>query len=476
MKKFISLLLAILCVFSTPLSVFAINYTATFDVNSEKYLLMEMNTKAVILEKDTSESFDASSFTKIVTALTVFENCESLDSVVTAPYAAFDDIYGTNSATAGIVPNEELTVLQLLYCMMLQSANEAANILAYHVGGGSIGSFVNLMNDYVESLGCKNTQFKTPHGLFEGEQTTTVEDLAIICTEAISNDVFMEIADSSRYTIPETNLVSRRVLVNTNYLIDSTRSEYYYEYAHGIKTSASNDGIKRSLVSMAEKDGYSYLCIMIDAPYSDSDGDGDRENNAMLETKKAYRWAFSSFENKVIVSSSRTVCEIPVRAALNIDHTTLVPETDVYALVPSNLDSSGVIVEPVLESLPEYLTAPVNKGDKIGQARIIVAGSEIATVDLIASEDIERSNVTYIMMVLHNIVSSIWFKIIIIIIAAFIALYIAMVIAANKKKKAKRKSNNLRVMKSAENDQNPKFVRTFQPKNKKPRRKAKKYK
>lgn len=444
MKKIVALFLLIILTFSLVPIADAASYTPTFDIQSEIALLINLDTNTNLIEKNNAQKFNPQAFCKIVATIVAIENSENLDKEVTAPPEIFVELQGTNSATAGIQPKEVLTLRQLLYCVMLQSANEATNIVAYEIGGGDIEKFVTMMNDFVKRIGCTDTVFYNPHGLFDDGQTTTANDLAVICKYVIENPTFMEIANTTRYTIPSTNLVDQRVLVNTNYLLDKTQRKYYYEYAQGIKTSSGTD-TNRSLVSIATKDSYTYLCVLAEAPYADFDSDGISDNFAMKETKLLYEWAFNNFVYKNIITTGETVCEVPVEAASEVDHVRLVPEAEIAALVPSDLDFSGVLIEPISESLPDSLIAPVAKGDVVGKASVKVAEFEIAVVNLVASETVERSTFLFVLMKLHDIVTSIWFKIFIGLILVLVIIYIVLVIIANKKRREiRRRATRLR--------------------------------
>lgn len=111
-------------------------------ISADIVLLLNLDSNTVIFDKNADKVTAPASLTKITTAILTIENCQDLDAVVTVKQSSIDAIAGTNSSTAGLLAGEELTVRQLLYCLLVRSANEAAVILADYIGGGSVPAFV----------------------------------------------------------------------------------------------------------------------------------------------------------------------------------------------------------------------------------------------------------------------------------------------------------------------------------------------
>lgn len=167
----------------------------------------------------------------------------------------------------GIKPGEEISMLNLLYCMMIHSGNDAANVVAEHIGG-SIPNFVNMMNEFVAKVGCTDTHFVNPHGLDTDGHYTTADDMAKIVKYALKLPKFEEISNTARYTMPQSNLRERQTLRTTNELLLKD-SSHYYEYASGIKTGTTTKA-GRCVVSTASKNGYRYLGIVMRGLYKDA--------------------------------------------------------------------------------------------------------------------------------------------------------------------------------------------------------------
>ena len=170
------------------------------EVQSPSVILMEMSTGTVLYEKNSDERNYPASITKIMTTLLALENSD-LNEVVT-----FSDDAINNTEGSGIYRDygEQMTMEQCLYAVMLNSANECAYAVAEHVGG-TVEHFVDMMNEKAAELGCTNTHFANPHGLFDENHYTTAHDMALIAKAAYQNETFRIITGTARYTIPPTN-------------------------------------------------------------------------------------------------------------------------------------------------------------------------------------------------------------------------------------------------------------------------------
>ena len=157
------------------------------DISAGAAILLDSNTEKIIYSKNKSERMYPASTTKILTAILTIENC-NLDDIVTVPYEAVYSI-PSGYSVAALQPGEQLTVEQLLKVMLVHSANDAANVLAYHVSG-SIEGFANLMNQKVSELGLTNTHFTNPSGMHDENHYTTAYDLAIIMKYCMKNSTF----------------------------------------------------------------------------------------------------------------------------------------------------------------------------------------------------------------------------------------------------------------------------------------------
>ena len=248
-------LVALLIITSVILSIFTfVSYSQSSEipsVSAKAAALYEPKTKRFLYTKNSEEHLGMASTTKIMTALVAIENL-NLDELIEADPRAV----GIEGSSIYLKAGETLRAIDLIYALILQSANDAAEVIAYKISG-SIEAFTKLMNDKAKELGAKNTNFTNPHGLDDKEHYTTASDLAIITAAALENDVFKEIASTKTKTIESS--LTERVLVNHNKLLKS------YEGCIGVKTGYTKK-TGRSLVSAADKDGLTLICVTINAP------------------------------------------------------------------------------------------------------------------------------------------------------------------------------------------------------------------
>ena len=201
------LLSAVCLIAASPAEVKAADYWPEAPVvDSPSVILMEMNTGAVLYEKNSMEKNYPASITKILTTLIALENSE-LNEVVTFSDAAIDNTEGSGIARDY---GEQMSMEQCLYAVMLASANECAYAVAEHVGG-TVGNFVDMMNRKAAELGCTSTHFSNPHGLFDENHYTSAHDMALIAKAAYENETFRIIIGTARYRFrPRTSMRRRR--------------------------------------------------------------------------------------------------------------------------------------------------------------------------------------------------------------------------------------------------------------------------
>lgn len=438
MKRVFSIVLTItvlLCsIFIVPASA---SYNSALDTSADIVYLISLDDGTVVFDKNADKQAAPASLTKVVTAILTIENCPDLDTVITIKQSTMDALSGTDSSTAGLMAGEEVSIRNLLYCMLVKSANEAAEALADYIGGGSVSAFVDMMNAFAQDAGCENTHFMNPHGLDEVGHYTTAHDLAVLTRHALTLPLFAEITNTVNYKLPATNKSGERNLLSTNWMLNPNFSTYYYKYAQGIKTgTTSNAG--RCIISKASKDGYNYLCVVMNAPLEDVTGDGNPDNCAFLECKKIFKWAFENLKLTKIADVTQIATVVDVKLSWSTDHVRLVPENDVTALVPVGTDSTGVMVEVIPEETPTVLNAPIKKGDIVGKARILYAGEEIATVNLVSAEDVKMSVIKWVANGIQTILKSTVFKIIFAVIVLVLGVYIFMIVRYKRRKKRRK--------------------------------------
>lgn len=425
MKKIISCLILVvtlsICLFSIPS---AAAYSPGFDVTAKGVYLVNLDTDTVLYEKNKDEKLYPASLTKIMTSLLLVEMVPDLDNtVITAKAAILGSFSTMNVSLAGILAGEQLTARELLYCMLLQSGNEAAAIVADYLGDQSINNFVDMMNARAKELGAVNTHFVNPHGLHDDDHYTTAYDIYLIAREALKHDEIIEIASTYSYQLRETNKRPPEWLVSTNKMMQRG-SSYYRSYIKGLKTGTTTPA-GRCFTAYAEKNGYHYLSVMIGAAYKDENGEIYSENYAFAETAKLLDWAFEKFSLKTLLPSDQSCAQIPLRLCSERDSLLLYPAEKIVALIPDEIDPSSVQVIPHTNT---YAQAPVKKGDVLGYVEVKLADEVMGTADLIAGDEIERNEFLYVGHLFKTIFTSIWIKLAVVLLILFALIYVLLII------------------------------------------------
>lgn len=448
MKKTLSYILTIIMIFTSlivvPFSADAALYTPDRTIYAQAYMLINLDDDSypVVAEKNADERLYPASLTKIVTAMVTLNNVKDLKATTKMSQTAYEATLGTGAQVAGIEVGEEITIDMLLYLTMVHSACDACQILAEYVSG-SIDAFVAEMNKYVQSLGCKDTNFVNPDGLHDDNHYTTARDMSIITLEALKNSDFVRYATATEveyggYTLHHTNL-----MLSPGYVT------YYYEYAQGIKTGSTEEA-EYCVITKASKDGYNYLAIVMKSPQQRIKNQSYLTKCSFVDAKSLFEWAFDSLKYTTLVSENEVISEISVENGKDADSVQLVAKEDTNVIVPAGLDKSAVIYD-VIEK-PESLSAPVNKGDSVCYANVIYGDQTIATVELVAAKDIELSTFLKMINAIKTFFSLTVVKVIFAVLVIILAGYIYLLFASYRKKKKKRALKEARRQRYEEDD------------------------
>ena len=382
-KLFITLTFIFLILFSNAY-VTVSNASEAPSIDTGSIYLMDNRTTKPLYTKDANTRMYPASTTKIMTAILTLENC-NLNDIATASYDAVASI-PEGYSIAEIQVGEQLTIEQLLELLLVHSANDAANVLAEYVGG-SIDSFVSMMNTKLNELGLEDTHFTNTYGLHDDNHYTTAHDLAFLMKYCLQNETFRKISGQASCAIPATNMSGPRKYDSTNQLLIAG-NEYYYQYVFSGKTGFTSQA-KHCLVTAAYNNDLELICVVL--------GNDDRFN----VTRELYEYAFSNYELKNIINENDVVTNITINGASNNTKNldVLISET-IPALVETN-DNSELI--PIID-LNTNISAPISQGDVLGKVTYSINGVNY-TSNLIASHDVEKSNsIVYLIVTLIIII------------------------------------------------------------------------
>lgn len=439
----LTLTILIISLFCVPFSSNAATYEPDRKIYAEAYMLINLDDASypVVAQKNADEKLYPASLTKIVTTMVVLNNVKDLQAKTKMSQAAFDATLGTGAQVAGISVGDELTIDELLYLTMVYSACDACQILAEYVSGTS-AAFVDAMNKYVESLGCKDTHFTNPDGLHDSNHYTTARDMATITLAALKNSDFVKYSTTTDIKYGDLNLGHTNLMLHQGYLT------YYYEYAQGIKTGSTKEA-GYCVITKASKDGYNYLAVVLKSPQQKINGESYETKCSFVDAKSLFEWAFDSLKYTTLVSKDEVIGEIAVEDGKDADSVQLIAKVDTNVIVPAALDKSAIIIETV--DKPEVLKAPVLKGQDVCKANVIYGDEVIATIDLVAADNIELSTFLKIINAVKAFLGTTAVKIACVAIVLFIIVYVFLVISNNKKKKKRRRQK----MERAERYDNP---------------------
>ena len=387
-------------------------------LNAEAALLVSPDSGMVLYEKNADERRYPASTTKIMTALIVLENVTDLNETVTAEASDFEHVTA-DSSNADIKEGEVVTVEDLLYALMLPSANEAAYMLARHVGG-TWENFVDMMNERAAELGCTGTHFSNPCGLHEDDHYSTARDLYKIGYAAMQDETFANIVNTVQHKMAKTNMHEERKIYTTNMLIFSSYAAYAYPYCQGIKTGHTSEA-GNCFVGYAEYgDAKLYSVVM---GCDDQSKEYPEIAASFTDTSALCKWGFEKFTSKTIVQQGDTIVEIGVNLSTDTDRLVLTTKADLVSLVPADIDMDALLKGAVITA-PDEVNAPIKAGDVIGSVTYSYGGVDYGTVELVALSDVEVSQVLYYADKLSHFFQSTVFKVILIVLAVFVVLYI----------------------------------------------------
>ncbi len=432
----LTLTILIISLFCVPFSSNAATYEPDRKIYAEAYMLINLDDASypVVAQKNADEKLYPASLTKIVTTMVVLNNVKDLQAKTKMSQAAFDATLGTGAQVAGISVGDEHTIDELLYLTMVYSACDACQILAEYVSGTS-AAFVDAMNKYVESLGCKDTHFVNPDGLHDNNHYTTARDMATITLAALKNSDFVKYSTTTDIKYGDLNLGHTNLMLHQGYLT------YYYEYAQGIKTGSTKEA-GYCVITKASKDGYNYLAVVLKSPQQKINGESYETKCSFVDAKSLFEWAFDSLKYTTLVSKDEVIGEIAVEDGKDADSVQLIAKADTNVIVPAALDKSAIIIETV--DKPEVLKAPVLKGQDVCKANVIYGDEVIATIDLVAADNIELSTFLKIINAVKTFLGTTAVKIACVAIVLFIIVYVFLVISNNKKKKKRRQQKTER--------------------------------
>ena len=339
----------------------------------ESVYLFNADIDKPILEQNADQQRYIASLTKMMTALLFLESGKDLNAEITIPTSLtqeFKDIQNANGSTMNLKIGETVRRIDLLYGLLVASANDAASVIASDVADGSLPSFVAMMNQKAQELGCTSTSFTCVHGLYDYGNVSSAHDLALIASACAANETYMKVANTLSYTLPATNLhQNERAITSTNLMLNP-EYPYYRDYIRGMKTGFTTLA-GRCYVTFAQKGGHTYGLVIL----------GSDLDNIYKEASELLDWAFASFADRQLVDTETPLTTVPLTKCRSEE------AVELYAAEP--LSGYGHAEDKVTYSfeLPESVSATVKSDAVLGEATVYLDGYEVGKVSLVTHRE-----------------------------------------------------------------------------------------
>jgi len=355
------------------------------EITATSAVVIDCIDNKILYSKNMDEKIYPASLTQVLTAILVVENCNMNDEVIISKNAI--NSVQSGYLTANIKEGEILTVEQLLNLLLISSYNDVANALAEHVGG-SIESFVLMMNEKAKEIGCTNSNFVNCHGAHDENHYSTAHDIALIGVYAMQYDEIKTASSKIYYELGATNKYEKtdRLYQTTNEMILSGSSNYY-RYAKGVKTSFTTPA-GYCFMAYAEKNNIPLISVVLKSTTSTS---------RYEDSKNILKYAFENNTIRTIVELGTNVQTINVKnATQDSKKLNVILENSIIAVV--NVQNENKNIEPKI-NINNELVAPIEKGQVIGTVSYEIEGKTY-TANLIAETAVEKSNMGLIFILI----------------------------------------------------------------------------
>lgn len=340
-------------------------------------LMYEMNSGTLMYGYNIDQKMYPASVTKVMTCLVALEY-GNMDDVVTVSESVVAS-RDPNGSNMDLVEGEELTMRDLIFCLMVASANDAGQLISEHIAG-STDAFVEMMNQKAQELGCTNTHFANPHGLHDEEHYTTARDIAKIMMAAMEYELFLEAYSTKVYEVSATNKSEERRLLSTNYMIEKTYVDYYYdERVIGGKTGFTTPA-GRCLAAVSESGDMKLLTVVLGGN-TDLNEYGVVVYGSFGVTGDLIDMGFDNYTTAQVLSSDAVLSSFPVSGGEN--DTQGIVLNSVSTVVPADMAVSQLRYEYILDD--GTLTAPIDAGQSIGLVRVWYQAKCLAQREIVAS-------------------------------------------------------------------------------------------
>lgn len=386
-------------------------------------IVMDANSGDVIYALNADNKMYPAGLSNIMTAVIALENANLADSCTVTEEALSGITY--NQPQLGVKAGESYTVEELLHAIILNSCNDAANVLAISVSG-SIDAFVQKMNDKAAELGLSGTHFANANGYQDENHYTTASDMAYLAAYAMNNTSFAKIAATQKYVFPPTQARSKqKTILSTNHLVSRYKYPYYY-YANatGIKSGNSSEA-GYCLAASAVKGKLNVISVVMGCQNTSA----KEGAYSFIDTASMFDYVFENYQSVLLSKKGDVLYDTKVAEAKNSTRLALTVEDDVYITLKNTADPE-IITNEV--KLVQEAKAPVAQGDYFGTVTYSYNGKALKTVNLVAANEVKRD---FFLHIINSILHFIFNPIVLIIIILLVAFWVRMRIIRNRNRR-----------------------------------------
>ena len=361
-------------------------------VKTVSAFLYDITNDVVVYADNPDAQFSPAGLAKIMTCLIVAENAD-MSERVTVKQEVLDTMYSLNRGI-DLQAGEELSVQDLMYCLMVKGANIAATILADHVGG-SQEAFVQMMNEKAAEIGCTSTNFVNVHGLSDDLQLTTARDIAKIVVAGMENEAFEEAFCTYVVRIPATNMAEERKVSSENFLFNrNLGSNHFDSRAIGSRMGLTGEG-ENNIVVLAEKNDIQLISIIMG---STSEINPNGEDGCYKEARILLDKGFDEFGHANVLHNNQILEQFSVENG-DCDVTGYV-KVDASTSLPLKATDANLTYRFIQE---QAIKAPVQKDDQIAKVEVWYENTCLAQAEMFASNNVAvQEKVTLDETVVHS--------------------------------------------------------------------------
>jgi len=409
-----------LCVCAVTLFILPVSVSASDDnpppavERAAGAYLYNFENDQVLYEYEADKRIYPASTVKLMTGIIAMEELGGdMDATITVTSDMLSKVVGNR---IGLKVGEIVSVRDMLHALLVNGANDAAQVLAVAVSG-SVEEFVTRMNQKAQLIGAYNTYYTNPTGMHSDAMITTVTDTATIAKYAYRLPGFTDITSVTKYVMDATNLQDYRNLFNRNSQLSKYYdTRYYYPDSLGLNSGYTVQA-GYCLVSVARRDDLTYLCVVMNAEETE-EAVYSYENTEML-----LEWAFSSFKYTEVLSDSVRICEIPVRLSSTVDYVTLVPAQSIVRYLPAHIEPESDI-RYSYTTHSEQLEAPVEAGQVCGTVTVSLGDEILGSADLVSTSSVTRSEFLYMLERIQAFTEGRFFRATIVFLIVFTIAYV----------------------------------------------------